>query len=381
MGLMYHIVKLPARASFLLFFRKIYISGMENIPKDGPVIFAANHPTMFLDPIVLGAFLPRPLWFMTRGDVFENPIIRSFFFSLQMIPVFRFRNGYSNLKKNAATMDWTKRLLQEGRCILIFSEGACIHGKRLRPLVRGTAKMAINAYSEFGNSDSENEGLSSLYIVPIGINHEYAVTRRESVMIKISEPILVHNWLKGKNLDDPGLSLELTKLIQEKLSENVIHIEEPKLETQAEPFLEEARKKVEKTVFPIFSKSKERFDEEFKAAKLFNKNHAGNLQDVRGSSLNLFWKLLLMIPALVGYVFLFIPMFLGASIFKLNKRPLEERASFRWAYLAGFSLIELLILGFLIVMLLGWPWFLVFSILFPFSILCFGILRDNIKGF
>ncbi|MGY8847490.1 MAG: hypothetical protein ACKVLH_09030, partial [Bacteroidia bacterium] len=40
------------------YFRSIYLQGKDQIPPNGkPVIFAANHPSSFMDPILLAVHL------------------------------------------------------------------------------------------------------------------------------------------------------------------------------------------------------------------------------------------------------------------------------------------------------------------------------------
>ena len=45
------------------------VEGAENIPREGPVILAANHLSI-LDPIAVGAGVRRPVSFLARADVF-----------------------------------------------------------------------------------------------------------------------------------------------------------------------------------------------------------------------------------------------------------------------------------------------------------------------
>ena len=55
----------------LLFRAKTY--GKENLPAEGPVILAANHMSNW-DPPLLATFLPRPVSYMAKIELFEHPI-------------------------------------------------------------------------------------------------------------------------------------------------------------------------------------------------------------------------------------------------------------------------------------------------------------------
>ena len=96
-----------ANLALRTFFRKIHISNVENIPKDKPVILAANHPTAFIEPCVLACFLDRPLYFLVRGDLFKKPVYAKMLKYLHMLPVYRMQDrGYAYLKRNYETFNY-----------------------------------------------------------------------------------------------------------------------------------------------------------------------------------------------------------------------------------------------------------------------------------
>lgn len=95
---------------------RIKAKGVENIPKDGACIIAANHRS-HLDPPVLNIISPRPILFMAKKELFEVPILSWFIKKAGAIPVNRDGKDVSTLKK-ALTV------LKEGHCIGIFPEGS-----------------------------------------------------------------------------------------------------------------------------------------------------------------------------------------------------------------------------------------------------------------
>src|SRR5882672_3123115 len=64
------------------------VTGLEHVPKAGPVLLAANHAS-FWDPPVLGATLPRELRIMTRASFFGVPGFGALLRSLGAFPVER----------------------------------------------------------------------------------------------------------------------------------------------------------------------------------------------------------------------------------------------------------------------------------------------------
>ena len=105
-----------------IFFRNVDVYGYENIPKDGGVLFSPNHQGAFLDPLLIGSMTPKKITSLTRSDVFGGPL-QWFLDALQMLPIYRIRNGYSNLKKHDAIFEKCYNLLGSGKFLLMFSEG------------------------------------------------------------------------------------------------------------------------------------------------------------------------------------------------------------------------------------------------------------------
>ena len=64
-----------------VYFRNIEVHGLENIPKDGGVLFSPNHQGAFLDPLLIGSMTPSKITSLTRSDVFGGPFQWFFTFS------------------------------------------------------------------------------------------------------------------------------------------------------------------------------------------------------------------------------------------------------------------------------------------------------------
>ena len=98
------IIKYTFKFASHFYFRKIKIYGLENIPKEGGVLFSPNHQGAFLDPLLVGCNIPKRVTSLTRSDVFGGPF-QWFLDALSMLPVYRIRNGYASLKKNEAIFE------------------------------------------------------------------------------------------------------------------------------------------------------------------------------------------------------------------------------------------------------------------------------------
>ena len=145
----------------LIYCRKIIVNDRAMLKKQGPLLLASNHPNSFLDAIILDILFKKPIWSLARGDVFKNKFISRILTALKMFPVYRVSEGVENLNNNYETFESCKRIFREKGLVLIFSEGKCINEWHLRPLKKGTARLAINSWEEN----------IPLQVLPVGINY------------------------------------------------------------------------------------------------------------------------------------------------------------------------------------------------------------------
>lgn len=90
-------------------------TGVENVPRTGPLIVAANHQS-YLDPPLLGAFCPRRLSYMAKKELFDIPIFGSGLRSVGAYPVSRDGSARAAIKRSL-------EVLQAGGAVGIFPEG------------------------------------------------------------------------------------------------------------------------------------------------------------------------------------------------------------------------------------------------------------------
>ena len=98
---------------------RVRVSGMENIPVDGPVIVASNHVS-FADPLILGGMIRRPVNFVMYYKIYKIPVLNFIFRTGKAIPI-------AGRSENPEVLDNAYRLmhgvLEEGDVLGIFPEG------------------------------------------------------------------------------------------------------------------------------------------------------------------------------------------------------------------------------------------------------------------
>ena len=262
--MLYPITRPLATLALSANYRKIKLSHVDRIPKGKPVILAANHPTAFIEPCILACFLDRPLYFLVRGDFFKKSFYGKLLRILHMLPVYRLRDGgYSNIKQNYATFESCFQAMRENKTMMILAEGRCIHEKRLRPLRKGTARVALGTLDKYPE-------IGEVYIVPVGVNFTYADQTRSEVLIDFGEPILAGEYLAAYQQQPNQAITALTDELRRRLLERVLVIEQPKDEELTERLLVMYRSDHPEKRFPIIDRNPQRLIGEMQIAQGVN---------------------------------------------------------------------------------------------------------------
>jgi 1-acyl-sn-glycerol-3-phosphate acyltransferase len=209
--LLYKLLHLPAKLALLIWCRHLRINKKDFLNADGPLLIAANHPNSFLDAILLCCVFKQPIYSLARGDAFKNNVVAKIFRALHMFPVYRVSEGVENLEENYKTFDDCINIFKKNGIVLIFSEGKCINEWHLRPLKKGTARLAMTAWEQ---------GIP-LKIIPTGINYHSFTSFGKNVQLNFGEIIsqeniaFKHNDTYGTKIQNfnAALKLQLEKLV------------------------------------------------------------------------------------------------------------------------------------------------------------------------
>ena len=132
----------PQRRALIALVRPLFdlvmeldVTGVENFPREGAVILAANHVTNF-DVFPMQFALPRPIFFMGKAELFKNPVMDLLLRNLSGFPV---RRG----EKDDWAMRHAAKILKQGQTLGMFPEGKRSQGKGLSVAKTGAARLAI----------------------------------------------------------------------------------------------------------------------------------------------------------------------------------------------------------------------------------------------
>lgn len=125
-----------------------------------PAIYAANHPST-LDPFFVIGALPQPAHIMISEYMFRMPILG---FILKQAGHIKVLDG-----KGRSAYETARRYLQEGKSILIFSEGIVSENPlRIGPIRTGTVRLAME---------------TGVPVIPLGISLNPEKLKKSTVRI------------------------------------------------------------------------------------------------------------------------------------------------------------------------------------------------------
>ena len=202
-----------------IFFRRIEISGLERVPREGPVIFVLNHPNGLIDPGFLLCLAPRRVSFLAKAPLFRMPVIGIFCRAFEAIPVHRRQDEGSDPSHNRETFETARAVLARGGAIAICPEGKSHSDPKLRPLKTGAARIALGAAAALA-------GPTPIRIVPAGLYYRAKRTFRSAALLHFGEPFAVTPVPLAPGEEPPaGPVRELTARIERALADVTLQAE------------------------------------------------------------------------------------------------------------------------------------------------------------
>jgi len=191
------------------FFRRIDVVGIENIPVEGPVIFAGNHPNALMDGWLLTARCGRwPIHFMANAKLWQYRLLGPLVDAAGAVPIYR-REEYDGEVDNETAFQKLFEVIESGNCMGVFPEGVSHTESQLTKLKTGTARIALSVVAR---------GNVNVTIIPCGLNYIHRHRFRSQVLLEFGQGIVVgDDWAAQYNDDNQGAVRDLTSHLAEAL--------------------------------------------------------------------------------------------------------------------------------------------------------------------
>jgi 1-acyl-sn-glycerol-3-phosphate acyltransferase len=146
--------------------------GIENVPRQGPLILAPNHFSQ-MDHFFVGVYLRRKVRFMAKSQMFGPPVLTYVYKHGGVFPV---RRGHHDEE----AIETAREILRQDEMLLVYSEGGRSRSGRLGKPRPGIGRIALE---------------SGAPVVPVAIHGSARVRRWKrlrfpKVTVQFGEPIV-----------------------------------------------------------------------------------------------------------------------------------------------------------------------------------------------
>ncbi len=178
------------------------VNGLQNIPRKGSFIIAANH-TSYMDHLIIAAYvishLNKRIHFLAKKEHFDNPLKAAWHTYSGAIPIDR----QSGDKK---ALRWAIKALKENRIIAIHPEGTRSLTGKLQKAKTGVARLAL---------------LSKAPVLPIGLIGTFEILpkgkyipKAKKAIMNIGKPMYFNQYY-NKKINKKLLREVTTKIMKE----------------------------------------------------------------------------------------------------------------------------------------------------------------------
>ena len=183
------VIKFIVRGALYIWFKLVYrleINGLENVPKEGPIIFCGNHRS-YIDPPLIVATAKRDMKFLAKEELYKNKFLAFLGWAFEAIPVKRDEKDVSAIKKSLKD-------LKEGKCIALFPEGTRNGMEKGEKVKDGVAFFAIRSGAKvvpcgIKGGTKEHHKITITYGKPLDYS-KYKGSKDKEVLDKVTEEIM-----------------------------------------------------------------------------------------------------------------------------------------------------------------------------------------------
>lgn len=171
-----------------VFFRKMEVTGIENVPEEGGGLVISWHPNALVDAALILIFFPRKIVFGARHGLFGWPLLGRLMRALGTVPVYRQQDfpGDDDDARRAAnqkSLDALADAVAGGAFCALFPEGDSHDEPAPTELKTGAARLYYRA-TELTAADAPPP-----VILPIGLHYDKKRVLGSNALVAIHPPL------------------------------------------------------------------------------------------------------------------------------------------------------------------------------------------------
>ena len=171
-----------------IFFRRLEVVGLENIPPDRGGILIAWHPNALIDPALILSTFPHQVVFGARHGLFKIPVLGWFMRAIGTVPIYRSQDvkggaATDQRGRNDASLDALADRITLRSFSALFPEGITHDAPFLKELKTGAARLYYRARTRTRPGDPPP------VVIPVGIHYDQKKVFRSSALVVFHPPM------------------------------------------------------------------------------------------------------------------------------------------------------------------------------------------------
>lgn len=213
----YWLLKKYVQFADWLIYNKVIVNGLENIPKNKPIIFSPNHQNALSDPMaILLNTKYQPVW-LARADIFKNKTAAAILKFLKIMPVYRMRDGKENLSKNDETFLASVKVLENNFALGLFPEAAHSGKRQMLSHKKAVPRIVFMAV-EKAHKDID------IQIIPTGIYYSHYWKFNRNLVVNFGKPIRANEFTEEFKQNESAAILSMRQRIIDEMEPVVLEI-------------------------------------------------------------------------------------------------------------------------------------------------------------
>jgi 1-acyl-sn-glycerol-3-phosphate acyltransferase len=213
-----------------VFFRRVEVVGLENLPADRGGILVAAHPNGLVDPTLILAAFTHPVVFGARSGLFRIPVLGAIVRGLGTVPIYR-RGGSGSpgemgeapaapeeerRRQNEQSLDALAGRIAAGSFSSLFPEGLSHDAPTLMEFKTGAARLYYRARAMV------RRGRPAPVVIPVGLHYDHKRVFRSKALVVFHPPIRFPAELDVSPADpDSDQTRELARKLTERMAEEL----------------------------------------------------------------------------------------------------------------------------------------------------------------
>lgn len=217
----YYLLKKYVQFADWIIYKKIIVVGKEKIPVKRPIVFAPNHQNALSDPLaILLNTRFQPVW-LARADIFSKKPVAAILKFLKIMPVYRMRDGKTNLAKNEETFANSIKILENNCALGLFPEATHTGKRQMFAPKKAVPRIVFRAEENAKNN-------LDIQIIPTGIYYSSYWKFNRTLIVNFGDPIPVNNYLEEYRQNPSSAILKLRDDIHRAVLSLVLEISSKK---------------------------------------------------------------------------------------------------------------------------------------------------------